>query len=104
MPLRSRSNLRAVKRLARTAGADTAAHPAAEAVLVLAETLAAAVDDAVGGGQPGYVLSRLCSSYAGVLELASQLVSSMRPGDPFEAFLQSLALPGEGAFKEGAFD
>jgi hypothetical protein len=68
-------------------------------MLVLAETLAAQVDGAVAGGQPGYVVAKMCSSYAGVLELLTQLTGSA--GDtPFDRFIESLSQPSFGARDE----
>jgi hypothetical protein len=58
--------------------------------VVLAETLASRIDDPA---LPGYVLAKLCSSYAGVLQLLSQLLGPA-PDDPFATLLRDLSRPG----------
>jgi hypothetical protein len=41
---------------------------------------------------PGYVLAKLCSSYAGVLQLLSQLLGPA-PDDPFAALMLEMSRP-----------
>ena len=66
-----------------------------------AETFADEVDCSRGGQKPAYVLGRLCSTYAGVLQLVTQLVEPPdEPADPFSVWVKQLSEPSS----RGAMD
>jgi len=85
-------SLAAARKLSRAARAAESLAPPVDPLLVLAETLARELDDAVSGGQPGYVLSKLAASYCNVLQLLSQLLAPAGD-DAVSAFLRSLETP-----------
>lgn len=98
MATRTRSNLRAAKAISRRVRLSGEGNPTLEAVLTLAETLADEIDCSKGGQKPGYVLGRLCSSYAGVLQLVTQLLApDDEPADAFARFLDGLGPSATGA-------
>jgi hypothetical protein len=85
-------NLAASRGIARSLRRDAADDETLSALVVLAQSLAAQLDDAWAGGAPPYVAVKLAAIYAATLQLVSQLVKPPA-SDAFSDLVRFLNTP-----------